>query len=143
MSSTHNFSDIQGYAQAFNSFTGSWPKVFVPLIFSLIICATIKLLLQLPVHHTRHCSNILDSWFIKTSKIIHFHNRINVRSCFTKHDALVSGQVIKTIYEDAVCSAFPIKRTKKDSSKPRHKCFETHKVSSHLTSLLSKKQLIF
>lgn len=134
--------------QAFKSFTGSWPKFFIPLIFNLIIYyATIKLLLQLPMHHARHCSNILDSWFIKTNKIIYSHNCINLRSYFTKHDALVSVQAIKTIYEDAVCPAFPIKHIKDTNllwitQKLRHKRFETHTLFSHLTSLLSKKQSI-
>lgn len=77
------------------------------------------------MHHARHCSTILDSWFIKTNKIIYSHSCINLRSCFTKYDALVCGQAIKTIYDDTVCPAFPIKHPKKDSSKPRHKCFET------------------
>lgn len=52
----------------FNSFTGSWPKCFIPLIFSLIFCTTVKLPLQLPMHHVRHCSNILESKFMKTTK---------------------------------------------------------------------------
>lgn len=60
---------------------------------------------------------------------------------------MVSVQAIKTIYEDAVCPAFPIKHIKDTNSlwitqKLRHKRFETHTLFSHLTSLLSKKQLI-
>lgn len=144
MSSIHNFSNIQDVKlKPLSLLLDHGLNFFIPLIFSLIICTTIKPLAQLLAHHARHCSNILDSSFIKPNKIIYSHNCIKLRSCFKKHDALVSGQAINTIYEEAVCPAFPIKHTKKDSSKPRHKCFETLKMFSHLTSLISKKQIIF
>lgn len=95
--------------------------------------------------------DIAESLFIKTNKIIYSHNCINLGSCFTKHDALVSDQAIQTIMK----MAKPFKQfmkfvlhsllniQKKASSKPRHRCFEIQKINSHLTSLVSQEQIIF